>query len=1066
MKKKKWNRFLSVVVTAAMLVAPLQGFSFVDDLFTTAGVTTKASAQDIAQTDTSQTIGVYPYFANEPADCDASAKLGSEQNPLEIANAVQLYNLYYVGKNAVTNENNVADSDSGSSYMDCYFKVTGNIDLSELKEFGITEWSGIGAGTYNGFCGKFDGGSEQGYIISNMAIDTETSLVDTGLFSKIGTGGEIKNVSLKNPKITGKLSVWSEGCGFLAGKVTSYGTDETALIENCHILDGSLQVSSDLFKPDTTDCFYNVQGSTVRDYEVVSGAFGGIVGEAGGNVTIRNCTNESGNINCEGLKDIGGIVGVMFDGGEITSCTNNALVSGTINVGGIAGLTDGVTIRGCKNTSAVSGLEWSEEIWDKIETAHKEGTTWFSGTSAYDAYAPAVCIGGIAGKSTDGIIASENEGDVTGIEICGGIAGGTIGNVSYCMNYGDVSYSGNADHSYKNMSATAAASDVIPLKSNGVSFGGIVGSFGFFEYQSGIEALQVSYSGNAGKVTALGNTAGIVGNRNYDISGDQEYDSSVEAVTPVTDCYNAAEITSDSGILEGKTQLIGADQTVERSYYLADDAEDTAEGRTKAQYKSGQVAWELSHQQGENISWTQKIGKQDYPDAVRSENNSLTDTVCRIRFIPYLQESDEEYSKDPVYANLHSILEMPKQSTETEIYTYYSGVQKEDGTWEAGAPVTSVTIEEDCVILVKKEKNAVTDNPTAEPVQTSEPAPVKTAEPVPPHPTAAVATLRPTVTTTPTTAPAQTPDVSNVNNTTDNTQNNLQNTNTTLTKGATIKQNNMNFTVNDQNSVTFKGMNTKKANVTIPDTIISQGKKLKVTTIAEGAFEKNTSIKNVTLGKNVKQIGRKAFRNCKKLKKVNYPSNLQQLGAQSFENCTGLQQVSLPDSVKTIGKKAFKNCKKLKKFTIGKKKKAAKKAGGMLVPSDALTTTSVEKMADVQETLEAAKAGNLIITEEEVSSYAALNMKIAIGNNALENCSNLKSVIVNCAVSVIGNSAFKNCTKLSAIIVRSLILKSVGKKALTGVSKCKISVPTKKFKPYRKLFKNKGQGKKVFVAAT
>ena len=108
---------------------------------------------------------------------------------------------------------------------------------------------------------------------------------------------------------------------------------------------------------------------------------------------------------------------------------------------------------------------------------------------------------------------------------------------------------------------------------------------------------------------------------------------------------------------------------------------------------------------------------------------------------------------------------MPKKSTETEIYTYYSGVQKEDGTWEAGAPVTSVTIEEDCVILVKKEKNAVTDNPTAEPVQTSEPAPVKTAEPVPPHPTAAVATLRPTVTTTPTTAPAQTPDVSNVNNT-------------------------------------------------------------------------------------------------------------------------------------------------------------------------------------------------------------------------------------------------------------------------------------------------------------
>lgn len=1045
MKKKKWNRFLSVVVTAAMLVAPLQGFSFVDNLFTTAGVTTKASAADTVQTDTSQTIGTYPYFANEPADCDASAKLGSEQNPLEIANAVQLYNLYYVGKNAVNNENNVADSDSGNSYMNCYFKVTGNIDLSELKEYGITEWSGIGAETYNGFCGKFDGGSEQGYTISNMTIDTETSLVDKGLFSKIGTGGEIKNVSLKNPKITGKLSVWSEGCGFLAGKVTSYGTDETALIENCHILDGSLQVSSDLFKPDTTDCFYNVEGSKVRDYEVVSGAFGGIVGEAGGNVTIRNCTNESGNINCEGLKDVGGIVGVMFDGGEITSCTNNALVSGAINVGGIAGLTDGVIIRECKNTSAVSGLEWSEEIWDKIETAHRAGTTWFSGTSAYDAYAPAACIGGIAGKSTDGIIASENEGDVTGIEICGGIAGGTIGNVSYCMNYGDVSYSGNADHSYKNMSATAAASDVIPLKANGVSFGGIVGSFGFFEYQSGIEALQVRYSGNGGKVTALGNTAGIVGNRNYDISGDQEYDSSVEAVTPVTDCYNAAEITSDSGILEGNSQLIGADQTVERSYYLADNAPDNTKGRTKAQYKSGQVAWELSHQQGENISWAQKIGKQDYPDAVRSKEAAIADTVCRIQFEAY-GDSEEDYSDALTYANTQSVLTMPKKSTATELYTYYLGIQKDDQTWEAGEKIEKYIVESDTVLFIRKEERE-------EPVVS--PKPAEPAE---------------TPTTAPAQTPAQTPDVSNVNHTTDNTQNNTQNnpqnTNTTLTKGAPIKQNNMNFTVNDQNSVTFKGMDTKKANVTIPDTITSQGKKLKVTMIAEGAFEKNTSIKNVTLGKNVKQIGKKAFRNCKKLKKVSYPSNLQQLGAQSFENCIGLQQVSLPDSVKTIGKKAFKNCKKLKKFTVGKKKKAAKKAGGMLVPSDTLTTTSVEKMADVQETLEAAKTGNLIITEEEVSYYAALNMKIAIGNNALENCSNLKSVIVNCAVSVIGNSAFKNCTKLSAIIVRSLILKSVGKKALTGVSKCKISVPTKKFKPYRKLFKNKGQGKKVFVAAT
>lgn len=1049
MRKKKWKRFLSVVVTAAMLITPLQGFSFADDLFTKAGITKKASAE------TQQTVGTYPYFDNEPENYDATAKLGSEQNPLEIANAVQLYNLYYVGKNSVANENCVDDSSSKVSYMKCHFKVTGNIDLSELKEYGITDWSGIGAGTYNGFCGTFDGGSEQGYSISNMTIDTSTSLSDKGLFSKVGAGSEIKNVSLKNPKITGELSLWSEGCGFLIGKATAYGTDSAAVVENCHILNGSLQASSDLFKPDTTDCFYNAQDSKFGDYEVVSGAFGGIVGEAGGNVTIRDCVNESGNIHCEGLKDVGGIVGLMFDGGTITSCTNNALISGTINVGGIAGLADGVAINACKNTSAVSGLEWSEAVWDKIETAHKEETTYFGGTTAYSAYAPAVCIGGIAGKSSTDIVTSENEGTVTGLEICGGIVGGTLGNVSYCMNYGEVSYNGNADQTYKNMSATTASSNVVPLKSNGISFGGIVGSFGLFEYQSGVEALQVSYSGNAGKVNALDYTAGIVGNRNYDASGDQEYDSSIEAVIPVRESFNAAEITSDSEKLQENAQFISQNQLVENCYYYVDEQKDDSFGRTTSQYRNGQVAWELSQLSNNTVLWVQKLGHQDYPDAVSSKEGSLTDTVCRVRFEPLTTNHKDVYS-ETAYVNRNSVLEMPQKSTDTEIYTYYSGVQKEDGTWEVADQVTSITVTQDSVIFVKKEKRLATDEPTAEPVKTPEPTPVRTAQPASPQPTDGMVTVPPTVTV----APTQTPAVSDANN----TQNNSQNTNTAFTKGDPVKQNNMNFTVNDQNSVTFKGTDTKKANVTVPDTITVQGKKLKVTTIAEGAFEKNTSITNVTLGKNVKQIGKKAFRNCKKLKKVTYPSNLQQLGAQSFENCTSLQQVSLPDSIKTIGKKAFKNCKKLKKFTVGKKKKSTKKAGGMLVPADTLTTTSVEKMADVQGIVESTKAGNLI-TQEEVSSYAALNMKIAIGDNALENCSNLKSVIVNCAVSVIGNSAFKNCTKLSAIIVRSLILKAVGKKALTGVSKCKISVPTKKFKPYRKLFKNKGQGKKVFVAA-
>ena len=72
--KKEVEPFSFCCSNSSDACCTVAGFSFVDDLFTTAGVTTKASAQDIAQTDTSQKIGTYPYFANEPADCDASAK--------------------------------------------------------------------------------------------------------------------------------------------------------------------------------------------------------------------------------------------------------------------------------------------------------------------------------------------------------------------------------------------------------------------------------------------------------------------------------------------------------------------------------------------------------------------------------------------------------------------------------------------------------------------------------------------------------------------------------------------------------------------------------------------------------------------------------------------------------------------------------------------------------------------------------------------------------------------------------------------------------------------------------
>lgn len=227
-----------------------------------------------------------------------------------------------------------------------------------------------------------------------------------------------------------------------------------------------------------------------------------------------------------------------------------------------------------------------------------------------------------------------------------------------------------------------------------------------------------------------------------------------------------------------------------------------------------------------------------------------------------------------------------------------------------------------------------------------------------------------------------------------------------------------------KNEVIFSGTDSvRKGAVSVPDTVTVNGVTCKVTTIGEGAFAGNKKIKKVTLGKNVKTIGKGAFKNCTSLKSVKFPAGIKTLSAQAFYNCRKIKQIKLPTSVRTIGKGTFKNCVSMKKFSLGKK----------------------------------TAAGKLYATPAKVG-------KISIGASAMANCIKLRQIVINAQVRRIGNAAFSRCKNLADILVYSLKLQYVGKRALKGVSNCKISVPKKKVRPYTRLFRNKGQGKKVVVA--
>ncbi len=98
------------------------------------------------------------------------------------------------------------------------------------------------------------------------------------------------------------------------------------------------------------------------------------------------------------------------------------------------------------------------------------------------------------------------------------------------------------------------------------------------------------------------------------------------------------------------------------------------------------------------------------------------------------------------------------------------------------------------------------------------------------------------------------------------------------------------------------------------------------------------------------------------------------------------------------------------------------------------------------------------------SASVGKNVEI-IGDNAFSGCVKLTNVsLKSTKLRSIGSKAFQNCKKLKSITIKSLSLKKIGKYAFKGIDKkAAIKVPSKKYKSYLKLFKNKGQAKTVKI---
>lgn len=594
--------------------------------------------------------------------------------------------------------------------------------------------------------------------------------------------------------------------------------------------------------------------------------------------SILNTGNVTGSY---ASNSIGGVIGYIPGKAEISAMTgdirNTGAVKGPKTIGGVFGY--------CTSTTVTAA-------GDIVNTG--EVASNLSGNE----------IGGIVGKLNESQLIAvggeiRNESNVTGATQVGGIAGRCDRNqtASPIRAYGDIVNQGKitttrADNiggivgSYNCKEGIVSDTGVIKnegvIEGIGTYVGGIVGSYGIAASTGAVKKCINTGDVTASKGIQVGGLFGYVSitssteeYRNIENS----YSTGQVNVTDATDatdsrngtlvgCFSGNKIKNCYDTVTDALPMLGTTkycQGVENCYSMSEDTSVTEpEGvvvKTKAEFASGEVAYLLDGT-GENRVeapvWGQNIGTDESPvlggAAVYKDGDVYANTEHTYD-VAYTWSADKKNCTAKQNCRLCGI-----EGAKETVAAAYS-IKKQATEQAEGIGLYTAVF-----------KNGLFTTQTAE---------VKIAKLTP--------------------KPSQPTNPSNPSNPTKPTNNKKK----PAAKGTTLK---------DSKGATYKVTGAKVKNptvtyvkpkknvkkVSIPATITVKGVKYKVTAVSKNAFKNNKKVTQVTIDKNVNNIGKNAFYGCKNLKKV-------------IIKTTKLTK-------KTVGKNAFKGIYKKATIKVPKKK--------------------------------------------------------------------------------------------------------------------------------------------------
>ena len=786
-----------------------------------------------------------------------------------------------------------------------------------------------------GYTGVFDGNG------ATIKLNVDKSGKNAGLFSIIGDGGEVKNVTTDGNVIGG--SYVGGICGTNKGTISNCNNkaEVKATQEYAGGIAGYCKGTGKLI----------FSGSMTNSGEIHAYSdVGGIVGRCSDNSFIRGTgeLKNTGTIDAGTNNDAGGIIGkieskkdsyVLEVTGEVQ---NTADIKGSQYIGGIVGKvqssgsdqmqimvgsilnTGDVTASGGSNGGIVgcilSNTRIATTAGDIRNTGVVKGQNNIGGVIGYASSATLTAagniinagevastvvwgdqIGGIAGNMNDSQLIAvggeiRNESNVTGASAVGGIAGwcNRYKLASPIRAYGDIVNQGKI--------STTEAKNIGGIVGSYNCNEGIVSDTGVIKNEGAIEGIDTYVGGivgsyniaaSTGAVQKCINTGDVTASKGIQVGGLFGYvsiTSSTEEYRNIENSYSTGQVNitdakgSQNGTLVGSfsgNKIKNCYDTVtdalpvlgdttwckgtENCYSMSEDTSVTEpEGvvvKTKAEFASGEVAYLLDgtgESRAEAPVWGQNIGTDESPvlggAAVYKDGDVYANTEHTYD-VAYTWSADKKNCTAKQNCRLCGI-----EGAEETVAAAYS-IKKQATEQAEGIGLYTAVF-----------KNGLFTTQTAE---------VKIAK-LPPK-------------------PSQPTNPSNPSNPTKPTNNKKK----PAAKGTTLK---------DSKGATYKVTGAKVKNptvtyvkpkknvkkVSIPATITVKGVKYKVTAVFKDAFKNNKKVTQVTIDKNVKNIGKNAFYGCKNLKKV-------------IIKTTKLTK-------KTVGKNAFKGIHKKATIKVPKKK--------------------------------------------------------------------------------------------------------------------------------------------------